>query len=71
MPNYEPFNKSKALVVGLGYAQSIDDFKVLGVSNFYIDRAFKIGLHVFSLRNNTWKIFETNFGYFIETYWAI
>ncbi|KAK9200602.1 hypothetical protein WN944_015800 [Citrus x changshan-huyou] len=27
MPNYEPFNKSKALVVGLGYAQSIDDFK--------------------------------------------
>lgn len=54
MPNYEPFNKSKALVVGLGYAQSIDDFKVLGVSssykdfkvsvvsNFYIDRVLKI-----------------------------
>ena len=65
IPNdYEPFTNRDIPLVSLGYAQSIDEFKVLGFSDSYRNAKAVVGVHVFSLRNNTWKTFETNFKFF-------
>lgn len=55
--------------MSIGYAQSIDDFKVFGVSYSDGDKNV-VFVHVFSLRNNTWKTFEnTNFFFVYESHW--
>ncbi|XP_024043066.1 putative F-box protein At3g16210 [Citrus clementina] len=62
IPNdYEPFTNRDTPLVSLGYAQSIDEFKVLGFSDSHRNAKEVVGVHVFSLRNNTWKTFETDF----------
>ncbi|XP_024043056.1 F-box/kelch-repeat protein At3g06240-like [Citrus clementina] len=71
IPPYKPFDERYTSLYALGYAQSIDDFKVFGVSDPY-DEVEVTSVHVFSLRNNTWKTFEiNNFVEFRADLWAI
>ncbi|KAK9221060.1 hypothetical protein WN944_009484 [Citrus x changshan-huyou] len=72
IPSYEPLDNGRcrsSSTLGIGYAQSIDDLKVFGVSRCDEDRLECV--HVFSLRNNTWKTFEPNWDDFLACDWAI
>ncbi|KAH9782809.1 F-box protein CPR1 [Citrus sinensis] len=72
IPPYKPFDERDTSLDALGYAQSIADFKVFGVSDPRDEVEEAISVHVFSLRNNTWKTFEiNNFADFRENLWAI
>ena len=50
IPPYKPFDERYTSLYALGYAQSIDDFKVFGVSDPY-DEVEVTSVRVFSLRN--------------------